>query len=386
VAINVTKNGIQYPTMVKTSDFTTFDSTPGAWVGSTTNSATENVLGDLNDPLIDGFTLRDRFILYANNETWAMEYRGDSLVFNYRRLFSNRGVINQNCVAEYNNSHYVFGNDDIWQHDGYGNKSIAIGRVRDFIYNNLIRAERHQFLVMNNAKQGEVMFCYVSADEYCHFPVGGAIGYPGCNRAAVYNYLYDTWYFYDLPYINGSCLGVAYSGSVFGDMSDLSYDSVGGAYTSYFDGTRLYNITVGRGATGSFGTLTPAVRLYEAYNISQGAGVLDATATAPCLVENKLMDMDEVSKELRGYKVVNQMWPEGVFDVGAQPLTFTWGSSDTPNTLAIYDHSMTFDGSTYSKLDFNSPGRYLSLRITYDGIRDFSLSGWDIDYQIFGHR
>jgi hypothetical protein len=382
VAINVTKGGIKYPTMVKTSDFTTFNSTPGAWNAATNNSATENVIGDLNDPLVDGYVLRDRMILYALNETWAMEYRGDDLMFNYRRLFSNRGVISQNCVAESNNIHYVFGNDDIWTHDGYTNKSIALGRVRDFVYNNLIKAEAHQFFVVNNAKQGEMLFCYVSSDEYCAFPVGGAVGYPGCNRAAVYNYQYDTWYFYDLPYLTGASLGVAYTGSTYGNMSSLSYDSVSGSFNSLFDGTRLYLLTT----STSTPTISSSVRLYEAPNISSGVGVVDVAATAPVFIENKMMDMDDVAKDLRGYKVVNQMWPEATFGAGAPAMVFTWGSSDAPNVQPVYDHEMTFDGATYSKLDFNAPGRYLSLKVTYSGFQDFRLSGWDIDYQIFGHR
>lgn len=386
VALNVTKSGIKYPTMVKTSDFSVFDSVPGAWVASTTNSATENILGDLQDPLLDGWPLRDRMILYARNETWSMEYRGDNLVFNYRRLFNNRGVINQNCVSEHNSIHYVFGNEDIWSHDGYTNKSIAMGRVRDFIFNNLVRTEAHRFFVVNNAKQGEVLFCYVSRDEYCRFPIGNNTGYPGCNRAAVYNYVYDTWYFYDLPYVNGAARGITYSGSNYGDMGNLTYDSVGGAYNTYFDGSQLYLMTVSTGGTSSLGTSTSKVHVYEAANIVQGVGLLDSFATAPVLIENKLMDMDEISKELRGYKVVNQMWPECSFAVGAPSMTFSWGSSDAPNVASTYGTSMTFDGSVYSKLDFNSPGRYLSLRITYDGIQDFSLSGWDLDYQIFGHR
>ena len=386
VALNVTKSGVKYPTMVKTSDFSVFDSVPGAWTASTTNSATENILGDLQDPLLDGWPLRDRMILYARNETWSMEYRGDNLVFNYRRLFNNRGVINQNCVAEHNSVHYVFGNEDIWQHDGYTNKSIAMGRVRDFIFNNLVTLETNKFFVVNNAKQGEVMFCYVSRDEYCRFPVGNNIGYPGCNRAAIYNYVYDTWYFYDLPYVNGAARGITYSGSNFADLASLSYDSIAGSYNSYFDGSQLYLMTVCTGATSPLGTSVSKVHVFEAANIVQGVGLLDSFATSPVLIENKLMDMDEISKELRGYKVVNQMWPEATFAVGAPSMTFSWGSSDAPNVAATYGTSMTFDGSTYNKLDFNAPGRYLSLRITYDGIQDFSLSGWDLDYQIFGHR
>jgi hypothetical protein len=367
VAINLIKGGVSYPTMVKTSDFVLYDTTPGAWVAATTNSATENVLGDLQDPLIDGLALRDRFILYAQNETWVMTVRGDALVYNYSCLFKNRGIINQNCVAEYNNTHYVFGNDDIWTHDGYGNKSIALGRVRDFIYNNLVRSQRYQFFVVNNAKQGEVMFCYVSADPYCYFPISGTIGYPGCNRAAVYNYIFDTWYFYDLPYITGAAVGVTYSGSTYNNMVSLTYDSVGGTYNSYYDGSQLFLQTVGT----SIGSVSSSVRLFEAPNIALGSGVLDTVATAPVYLENKLMDMDEIAKELRGYKIVNQMWPEATFASGAPVMTFTWGSSDAPNTQAVYDHDMTFDGVTLNKLDFNAPGKYLSLKITYSGTQDF---------------
>ena len=80
------------------------------------------------------------------------------------------------------------------------------------------------------------------------------------------------------------------------------------------------------------------------------------------------------------------MWPESTFDSGAPVMTFTWGSSDYPNVLPSYNYSMTYDGSTNSKLDFDSPGRYLSLLITYGGTQSFSLSGFDLDYQVFGHR
>ena len=310
VALNVTKNGVHYPTMVKTSDFSVFDAVPGSWTADTTNSATENVLGDLQDPLIDGSPLRDRMILYARNETWSMEYRGDNAMFNYRRLFSNRGIINQNCVAEHNSIHYVFGNEDIWSHDGYSYKSIAMGRVRDFIFNNLVRLERNKFFVVNNPKQGEVMFCYVSKDAYCGFPVGGSTGYPGCNRAAVYNYIYDTWYFYDLPYINGAAVGITYSGSTYVDISSSTYDSLSGNYNAYFDGSQLYLMTVSSTATNAFGSFASKVHVYEPSGTLANVGVLDDLATAPVFIENRLMDMDDIAKELRGYKVVNQMWPE----------------------------------------------------------------------------
>ena len=383
VAINITKNGVSYPSMVKTSDFTIAGTVPGTWVADTTNSATENLLTDLNSPLVDGMSLRDRFILYAGHEVWAMESRGDSLMFNYKRLFYDRGLISQNCVAEYQSIHYVFGNDDIWQHDGYTHKSIAIGRVRDFIFQNLVRTEAHQFFVVNNPKLGEIAFCYVSNDSYCNFPVGSALGYPGCNRAAVYNHIYDTWTFWDLPYVVGASSGPVYTGVTYNEASSMVYDSQTASYNSLFDETARYLMTVS-GTNGT--TVSSALRLLEDYSVASTVGTIDTVATAPVYLENKLMDMDEVSKELRGYKVVNQMWPEMSLDSGAPTVSFTWGSSDYPNVPVTYGSSMTYDGNTYPKLDFNSPGRYLSLKMTYSSPKNFTFSGFDIDYQIFGHR
>lgn len=388
VAINITKGATNYATMVKTSDFTTFNSTPAAWTATTTNSATENVIGDLQEPLVDGWPLRDRLILYSNNETWFMEYRGDNSVFGYKRLFNNRGVLSQNCVTEHNNIHYVFGFNDIWTHDGYTNKSIAQGRVRDFIYNNLVRDQINQFFVVNNAKAGEVMFCYVSRDAYCYFPVGGNIGYPGCNRTAVYNYVYDTWSFYDLPYVVGAAVGLAYSGAVFDDFLSLSYDSVGGNYGSYFDANRLNMMTVSSSSVSvpNVGTINPAVRIFEGPRVVTGVSLRDTVATAPVYLENMMMDMDQIAQELKGYKVVNIMYPQATFEPNAPSMYFSWGSSDYSNIPVTYGNPMSFDGASNYKLDFNSPGRYLSLKMTYSGFQDFSFGGFDIDYQMFSHR
>ena len=383
VALNVTKGGVQYPSMITTSDFTVAGVVPDTWVADTTNSATENLLTDLNSPLVDGKSLRDRFIVYAGNETWVMEYRGDSLMFNYKRLYYDRGLISQNCVAEYQSVHYVFGNDDIWSHDGYQHKSIAIGRVRDFVFNNLVRTEAHQFFAINNPKVGEIIFCYVSNDPYCYYPVGGSLGYPGCNRAAVYNHLYDTWAFYDLPYLVGANVGPVYTGLTYAEQASAIYDATTAAYSSLFDETARYLMTVSS-TNGS--TVNSKLRLYEDPKIASVIGTIDTAATAPVYLENLQMDMDDVAKELKGYKVVNQLYPEATFDSGAPPLTFYWGSSDYSNIPVTYDDPMTFDGSTYYKLDFNSPGRYLSIKVTYSGTQGFSLSGFDMDYQLFGHR
>jgi hypothetical protein len=390
VALNVTKGATAYPTMVKTSDFTVFDAVPGSWVGSTTNSATENILADLGEPLIDGANLRQNLILYSNNETWTMQPRGDALMFNYYRTFTSAGVINQNCVAEYNSEHYVFGNDDIWAHDGYQKRSIAAGKVRDFVYGNMVRAQSAQFFTFHNPNSYEIAFCYLSSDAYCRFPVGTqGIAYPGCNRAAVYNYRAGTWYFYDLPYVTSAALGVPFTGAHYSDMAGVSYASYAGSYAALNDPSVLaVMMTCEAQVVPSVGTLSASVRTLALPKQAQATGVFDAVANGPVTLERSYLDMDQFSEQLRGYKVAKALYPEGHFDASAGPISFKFGSADFPNSpMPTYDTpAMTFDGSGNYKLDFTAGGRYLSIQATYSGQQGFSLSGFDFDFEITGRR
>lgn len=391
VAINVTKGATNYPSMIKTSDLSTYGSYPSTWVANPTNSATENVLTELQEPLVDGWPLRDKMVLYSNNETWLMEASGDSSVFSYRRLFSGYGAINQNCVVDNTNVHYVFGSDDIWTHDGFKPKSIAENRVKDFIFQNAVMPETRQFFTGINYKLTEVYFCYLSTDTYCHFPVGGDLGYPGCNRAAVYNWTNDTWSFYDLPYVTFMGLGSTKVIPTWQHVSDQgsTWDSMGSTtWSSLVDTAHLATLTVTPDTSQTGLHLQAAVRSFEDYGSRYVEGTIDTLATGPVYLERKYLNLDDVSKDLRGYKVLTSLYPELRFLTSThEDVSFTLGSGDYSNNDTLtYDTSMTFDGSLNYKLDYTSHGRYLSLKMTYDDYRPFVFSGIDADFTVTGRR
>jgi hypothetical protein len=72
VALNLTKGGVRYPTMVKTSDIVADPGIPpSSWDETlTTNNATENLLTEMNGEIVDAATLGNSLILYSNSETW----------------------------------------------------------------------------------------------------------------------------------------------------------------------------------------------------------------------------------------------------------------------------------------------------------------------------
>lgn len=392
IALNVTQGANTYPTMIAWSDFTTFGTVPGTWTAGPTNSAGSNVLQDLGDGLVDGLRMRNFFVLYSQKETWLMNATGDNEVFAFSPLFGSdnistgfgRGVISQNCVVEHDNLHFVFGIDDIWLHDGYTPRSIANSRVRSFIFNNLVRTDAGQFFVSHNPDNTEIRFCYRSIDPYCAFPIGGVNNYQGCNRAAVYNYLGDTWYFYDLPYVTAAGLApptpnVTYSGS-----GAITYSQISGSYASYSDSSLLAFMFVSNNAAAL--GIGSAVRSFELPGSVAANGLVDTSATALCYLEKTGIDLNEVGAELRGYKVVKSIYPEGRFSSDAQPLIFSFAGADYSNQSFSYGTPMSFDGSTFYKLDYMTSGRYLSVKATFNDFNNFTLSSLDFDLEITGSR
>lgn len=383
VAINVTKGSTNFPTMIKTSDFTVFNTVPQAWVAAANNSATENILADLSEPLVDGWPLRGNLMLYSNHETWLMSPTGDNEVFSYQRVFNNHGALSQNCITDHNNIHYVFGPDDLWTHDGFRDKSIANGRVRNFVFNNIVQSELNQCFVTLNPTLNEVMFCYPSSDPYCAFPVGGSVGFPGCNRAAVYNYAADTWYFYDLFYATSAVLGIGITNTpLWSDLSSTPWTSFTSPWASLLGTSSLTMLTVAP-TVGIQG----AVRSFDVPHSASASGTIDTASSAPVQMSNMGLDTDTFGAQTRAYKVIKSIYPICRFDTGAQPMMFSFGSSDYASSPApVFGTPMSYDGGVNYKLDYMSAGRFLSMTITYADTADFSLSGLDFDFDITGSR
>ena len=66
-----------------------------------------------------------------------MEFVGGQFIMNFRKLFTDAGLINQNCVVEVEGKHYCFGPADLFVHDGTTKQSICDERTKNFIYSGL---------------------------------------------------------------------------------------------------------------------------------------------------------------------------------------------------------------------------------------------------------
>ena len=379
-AFNITIGGVNYPQMVKTSSVAQINSVPTSWDKSDPQSnATENSLADMEGGIVEAQPLGNAMYIYSLNECWQMSYVAGQDIWDYNKAFT-KGAINTNCVIEINKRHIVFGPTDIWMHDGVTQKSICDQRTREFIYAGLNASKANRCFIEHNELLHELMFCYVSGDSYAQF-TGGP---DACNRAAVWDYENDIWTFDDLPLV------------YFGHRANLdttltyatatqSYATVGGSYQDQEDTFKRNAVFVGDDYSGA-GLQRTLYAFDPVGPLSQVSSPVDTNATKGSRLERDGIDMDVVGADLRGYKVCNSIYPQGRLDPQAAPVQFTVGAADYFNQNITWDDTMTWDGLTNYKLDFNTAGRFIALHIYFPDYRLWTFSGYDADLDVLAER
>ena len=379
VALNVTKGSMSYPQMVKWADFPESGTVPANWNPTITETnAGESTLSAMSGEIVDAAPLGQNLVIYGNNEAWLMQPDGSDFVFSFRRLFSDQGAINANCSVEVDGKHFVFGTTDIWVHDGVSKRSIAYGRVRDFIFSTMNISKARQFFVYHNQNLNEVSFCYVSGDKLATFTDGS-----GCNRMAVYNYVEDTWSFVDTPSVFSATTSNVDTLLSYAAATNVSYNTVGGSYLDQEDSLKRLPVYVGETTS----VLTRGLYAYDL--VGQGSVVsfpVDAVASRAAYVERDGIDLDELGAELRGYKVVTSIYPQATLGTNSSPLQFSFGGNTYFNQPTIFDDYQSYDGNENYKLDYRSGGRFLSLRMLHDDFQEFTLTGFDLDFEVTGWR
>jgi hypothetical protein len=375
LVLNVTKGAVEYPTMVKWSDPVPYSVAVAGvtWDPfATTGIAGENIIADMTSPIRDGLVLGTNFIIYAQDQVWLMEYTGSSLVFNFRRLFPTGGIFNTNCVVEIEGKHFVFGEDDLYMHDGVSKQSLADGRVRRQVFNAINRTKRAAAFVMHDSVSNLIYFCYATNSDEVKWR-----NTQYCNQAAVYNYRTNTWSFMDLPNI----IGGAESNI---DLQANAYPQVTGSYEVYnssfvsFEGARP-KVTIALGITDTTNSLTES-RVYALDLPAASLTNLPVTqeTRAAAILERVGIDLDDtVGLPLRSYKTITELVPQASFD--ADSSTFRWeiGSADLPTADVTYRTSTDFDPATQYKIDTKVSGRYLAYRVSTDSLENFKITGFD---------
>jgi hypothetical protein len=384
VALNVTKSGTTYSTLIKTSSPVSANTVPASWdITNPATLATENTLQAMDGAIMDACSLGQDLIIYGQREAWRMHADGSVFVYSYSKLSYAKGVLNTNCSIELDGKNYCFGIDDIWVHDGISGKSLCDQQTRDYIYGSLNIDQAEKCWVQYNPRMNEIYFGYVSGDQLTTFKHVN-----GCNRSATYNMTDNTWTFDDLPSIfntdNGPVENLLTYASI---ATTIDYASMGGSYQDQEDGGKRITIAIGEGST-EYGLTASLYALDLAGQGSVAPYPVDPAATAPVYLERVGIDLDELDASLRDYKLVSSVYPQARVDTtNGQNLQVSIGVSDFPNNLTpTWGPYQPYDGVLNYKLDYNLAGRWVAIRVLWDDWRTFTMTGIDLDIKTQGRR
>jgi hypothetical protein len=383
IMLGINKGGKDYPTCVKWDNPAQYSSSANGifWDPANPNYLSgENIIGEMSSPIRDGLTLGNMFVIYGQSQIWLMEYTGDLSVFAFRRVPYTGGILNTNCAVEIEGKHYVFGDNDIYVHDGVSRQSLADGRVRRRIFNTLDRSKQTACFTLHDSVSKLVYFCYATRQEEATF-----YGTQFCNQAAIYNYKNDTWSFMDLPNIVGGTESLASLVADTYPQVNSSYSLYNSAYTAYNGDNQtiatmlgIYDQSHGLSTSNVFAVDLPTVGLVNL--------PADVEALKTAYVERIGIEIAQFGLPLRNYKTIKCVVPQCTFADTNGQFQFQFGSTDVPMGTPNYTASATFTPSVDYKMDMRVSGRYLAYKVSTKSISDFEFSGFDAEVMSLSSR
>lgn len=166
IALDVTKSGARYPTLVKWSHPADPGTYPVSWDETDpTRDAGEYPLSETPGAVVDCLPLKDVNIIYKTDSVWGMQWVGGTYIFRFYKIFSDFGIANRDCAVEFSSGkHFVFTGTDLVVHDGQNSQSVASGRLRKRL-RTLDTAQLRSSFVTTNPLMKEVWMCYRAATD-----------------------------------------------------------------------------------------------------------------------------------------------------------------------------------------------------------------------------
>ena len=173
------------PTTIRWSQNFGLNAGPTTWAPTNINIANA-VEAPVRGPVIDGFPLNGNFYICSYWDTVVLSpiaYQSTSVpVFGLKLLNQGRGLLNENCWTNVDNSVYGVDARDIWQFDGGTFKPIGDQRVKNYFFANLNTNYVNQVYLVNNSARYAIEIYY---------PDLNSTGY--CNQMLSYRYDLDVW-------------------------------------------------------------------------------------------------------------------------------------------------------------------------------------------------
>lgn len=371
IALNVTKSdGTNYPTMVKWSHPADPGAIPVSWDETDeTLDAGETSLSDTTDEVIDLLKLGDIGIIYKAETVWAMSFIGGVNVFRFAPLFQDFGLLAQRCVCEVSNRrHFVVTQEDIVLHNGQQWQSLADGRIRRRLFQELNAAYYFNSFVIRYPLMKEVWFCY---------PYNGS---EVPTRVLIWNENDGTFAFRDIPAIREGGTGFLPSSEAIETWETVP--DTGWNLDTEVWGGNSFLAAVDRGFLLPMPDENHLVTIDRSFQ-SDGASfeaILERTAMR---FEG---DNAAALNSTQTVKQITAVYPNVESSPTAAPIYVTLGGANAPNEAVTWGTPKAFVPGTGVRVDTADQPSYKlpAIRFSSDGDDWWKLSSFDVDVQVVG--
>lgn len=387
-----------YPLRLRWSNFANENKAPSLWDDYaydrlTTSDLSANIVGqtealengyagyidlaDSNGSLIDVLPLKDYLFVYTEFETYIGSPTNNTYQpLMFKKLFNDSGILAPECAVEVEGGHFVVTQNDVILHNGASKKSIASNRVKNLLINEICLVNPLATRVHLHQDKKEVWVLYVGPGE----PKESF----ACNKAAVWNYEFDTWSFRTIPY--AQCIGlvdppVLERGPIWADFQEITWDnpSINQLVWRKDANNFRQRITI----VGSF--------LKGFYQVDVGALDYIYDRTNDRVIEKPLemrlertgIDFDNVTNEWN-QKHINRFRPQVT---GTGTYTFEVGGSQFSNEYG-HNHStkeFRVGSDRHVSVRLNHPYLFYNV-IDNDVNSNASMNGLTIEFSVGGRR
>jgi len=364
VALNITKDGINFPRVVKWSTESATQTLPTSWNETTsTVDAGEFELADTKGDILDGLQLRDSFMIYKEDAVYSMTFVGTPFIFSFRQLSPTIGAISKNCVAEFDGGHAIFGKGNFYINDGQRIKPILPMKLKEYVFQSIDGAQTNKCFVTADYGRTEILFCFTADGADTNQP----------NKAVVWNYITNTFTIRDIP-----------------DLAHIGYGNVGNPIraTTWAATTETWESITGPW-TMSYDLQDKVLLFADPSNTKlyrDNSGNKEDTTLMTSYIERSGLTMNEQGQaDHANVKRISAIWPKMSIS-SDNYINVYLGTSMSTEEGITWNAPVTFNPNTQSKVSVRGTGKLYAVRFESTTDMDWELDGYSIDVRNIGQR
>lgn len=364
IALNVTKDGVNFPRVVKWSTEAATQTLPTSWNETdSTVDAGEFELADTKGDILDGLQLRDSFMIYKEDAVYSMTFVGTPFIFSFRQLSPTIGAISKNCVVEFDGGHAIFGKGNFYVNDGQRIKPILPMKLKEYVFQSIDGQQINKCFVVADYGRTEILFCFTADGATTDEP----------NKAVVWNYITNTFTIRDIP-----------------DLAHIGYGNVGNpTRATTWTSTTFTWASVTGPWTMSYDLQDKVLLFADPTNTKlyrDNSGNKEDTDNMISYIERSGLSLNEQGQpDQYSVKRISAIYPKMSIS-GDNSINVYLGTSMSTEEGITWGTPVTFNPNTQSKVSVRGTGKYYAVKFESETDMDWELDGYALDIKNVGSR